>query len=72
MKALKGLKGHRTRLFNLTYGSPALMEFAGQVLNLPEMQGVLPAKWLPWYVLAGALANILLRQFTTTPPGKKS
>ena len=64
---MKSLKGHRTRLFNVAGMLPVILEMAG----VPGMENLLPAGVMPWYVVGMGIANIALRQITTTPPGKK-
>ena len=64
------LKGWRTVIFNGVASIPLFLEAAIHILSIPEVYGVLPPEWIPWYSLAIALANIALRKVTTTPLGK--
>jgi hypothetical protein len=68
------LKGYRTLIFNLLAALPVIVLELGHtllpVLSIPEMQAVIPPKWLPWYLLAVALGNLALRKVTTTPMGR--
>lgn len=68
---MKALKGNRTRIVNIIAAAPVALEVIGQVANLPEITGIIPPAYLPAYGLGLAVVNILLRQITTTPPGKK-
>lgn len=65
------LKGYRTFIVNILLGLVPLIEVFGQILNIPEMRGVVPAQYLPWYGVVVALVNLYLRSITTTPPGQK-
>lgn len=40
------------------------------IMALTEWRAILPENWLPYYALALAAANVLLRTQTTTPIGK--
>ena len=40
------------------------------ILSLTEWVAVLPKEYLPYYALAIALLNVLLRAITDTPMGK--
>lgn len=64
------LKGYRTYLFNIAAALIPLVEVLGLVLNVPEIRGIIPLEYLPWYSVAVALVNLYLRRITTTPPGK--
>lgn len=68
------LKGWRTVMFNVAAGIVAAVEVALPValpvLGMPEVHGVLPDGWLPWYVLVVALGNVWLRAVTDTPVGR--
>lgn len=68
------LKGYRTLIFNVLAALPIvfleLLPVMLPVLSLPELHGVLPDAWLPWWVLAVALSNMALRSITDTPLGK--
>lgn len=57
-------KGYKTVVFNLLAAAVPLME-------LTELQAVIPSNYLPFYVLAVALGNLYLRAVTTTPVGKQ-
>lgn len=69
------LKGYRTLILNTIAGALAALELALphvlEVLGMPELRGILPEGWLPYYALALALLNIWLRTITTTPVGRK-
>lgn len=41
------------------------------VSAMPEVSAIIPPGWLPYIMLAGALAGMILRKFTTSPMGKK-
>lgn len=64
------LKGLRTMIFNVLAAVPLVFEAVVHVLAMPEVAGVLPEGWLPWYALGIALANMALRRVTTTPLGR--
>lgn len=59
------MKGWRTIAFN------ALAAIV-PILELTELRAVIPADWLPWYMLGVVLANMALRYVTTTPVGRKA
>lgn len=69
------LKGYRTLILNAVAGAFAGVEVAlphlVEVLEMPELRGLMPEGWLPYYGLALALMNIWLRTITTTPVGRK-
>ena len=65
------LKGWRTIVANALLAILPLLEVAGQLFNMPEIQSVIPSNWLPWYMLGVALLNMILRKITTTPMGQK-
>lgn len=69
------LKGYRTLIVNTVAGALAALEVALppllEVLGMPELRGILPEGWLPYYALALALLNIWLRSITTTPVGRR-
>lgn len=69
------LKGYRTLIVNTVAGALAALELALppllEVLGMPELRGILPEGWLPYYALALALLNIWLRSITTTPVGRR-
>jgi len=58
------MKGYRTITFNV-------LASILPVLELTEFKAVIPADYLPQYMLAVALVNLYLRKITTTPIGKK-
>lgn len=57
------MKGWRTIAFNV-------LAAIVPVLELTELKAVIPAEWLPWYMLGVVLANMFLRYLTTTPVGR--
>lgn len=59
------MKGWRTIAFNV-------LAAIVPILELTELRAVIPAEWLPWYMLGVVLANMALRYVTTTPMGRKS
>lgn len=61
---LKWMKGWRTFAVNV-------LATVVPILELTEVQQVLPEGWLPWYVLGLALVNMYMRSITTSPPGKR-
>lgn len=69
------LKGWRTVILNAIAGLVALLDVllpaVMQVLSLPEITGVLPPGWLPYWALGVAMMNIYLRSITDTPVGQK-
>lgn len=69
------LKGYRTLILNSIAGALAAIEVALppllDVLGMPELRGLMPEGWLPYYALALALLNIWLRTITTTPVGRR-
>lgn len=69
------LKGWRTVIVNTIAGAVAAFEVAlphlVDVLGTPELRGILPDGWLPYYALALTLLNIWLRSITTTPIGRR-
>ena len=58
------LKGYKTIIFNVLAAAVPIME-------LTELNEVIPDNYLPFYVLAIALGNMYLRSVTTTPVGKQ-
>jgi len=60
------LKGWRTRLFSFAVFALGLFE----TLDPNTLAGVLPGAWRGWVFIVIAVAVYLLRQVTTTPPGK--
>jgi hypothetical protein len=61
---LRFTKGWKTVTFNI-------LATAVPLLELTELQGIVPEDYLPHYVLGVALANMVLRALTTTPMGIK-
>lgn len=57
------MKGWRTILFNA-------VSSIVPILSLTEWHGLIPAEWLPYWLLFVAVANLWLRVITTTPVGK--
>ena len=57
-------KGYKTIIFNV-------LATVLPILELTELTAVIPANYLPFYVLAIALGNMCLRSVTTTPLGKQ-
>lgn len=68
------LKGYRTLIFNALAAALAAVIAAlpviVEVLSMPELAGLIPREWAPYYALAIALGNMWLRSITTTPVGK--
>ena len=64
------MKGWRTFTINAALAIAPLAEIIGALGNMPELRGLVPAEWLPWYAFGVALVNLYLRSITTTPPGK--
>ena len=63
------MKGYRTIwLAGLVSILPAL-EVAATLLDLPQMRGVMPAEWWPFYALFIAALKALMRKLTTTKHG---
>jgi len=58
------LKGWKTILANV-------LAIILAVFSLPEFGGVIPAAYMPYYVLGLALINMLLRAVTNTAVGEK-
>jgi hypothetical protein len=61
------LKGWRTIAANLLFAAPIILDIAA----MPEARQLVPEEWLPYYGLAMALANVVLRSITTTPVGQR-
>ena len=61
-------KGWRTRLFSVAVFALGLL----QVLDPNMLFSVLPDAYKGWVFIVIAVATYLLRQITTTPPGKAS
>ena len=57
-------KGWKTVTFNVVSAVVPFMEFT-------EFKDLVPANYLPYYVLALALGNVYLRSITTSAIGKK-
>jgi hypothetical protein len=57
------MKGYRTILANVLFA-------VVPVLSLTEWMSVIPASYLPYWMLFVAVANVLLRAITTTPVGQ--
>lgn len=58
------MKGYKTLIWN---AGNALI-FA---MDMADTQYEIPAEWMPYWIGAYILGNIVLRFFTTTPVGKK-
>lgn len=71
---MKKIKGWRTIVFNVAALLPVLPDIAIQAAQLivavPEIRGILPDGWLPYYAVGVSLANIYLRSITSTPVGR--
>lgn len=68
---MKSLKGYRTVLFNSVGLLPDALNIIGQIVNIPEIQGIIPAQYHREYLLFLGVVNIFLRTKTTTPIGKR-
>lgn len=70
---MKKLTGYRTYLFNAGAAVLPLLDGAVQIIQMveasPEIKGLIPDGVMPWYMLAVAVANIVLRSRTGTPAG---
>ena len=66
----KKLKGYRTVLFNVIAALPALAEIVTQVAVDPTVHAIIPPQYLPHYLAAVTIGNIVLRAVTNTPLGK--
>ena len=64
------LRGWRTIIVNALAILFVAFEMLVPVLGLPEFLAVLPEGWVPYFVLGLALANVVLRLDTRTPPGR--
>lgn len=64
-------KGWRTLLFNVLAAIIPMLDVLVIIGAMPETAAIIPPEWYPYYALAIALANKLLRWLTTTPIGKK-
>lgn len=67
----KKLKGYRTVLFNIVAAAPVLAEVVTQIAVDPTVHAIIPPKYLPHYIAAVTIGNIILRAVTNTPLGKK-
>jgi hypothetical protein len=69
------MKGYRTLAVNgiagVLIGVEALLPHVLEVFGMPEVRGMLPEGWVPYYALGLALLNIWLRTITTTPVGRR-
>jgi hypothetical protein len=65
------LRGWRTIVVNTIALLLVALEMLVPVLQLPEFLAVLPPEWTPYVALILAVANILLRLDTHTPPGRR-
>jgi hypothetical protein len=59
------LKGWRTRIWNLANAIVPILE-------LVRDEGVIPEHLMPYWLLLYVVGNLILREVTTTPPGKSS
>lgn len=66
----KKLKGYRTILFNVLATAPVLVEIATQIAVDPTVHAIIPPKYMPHYIAAVTIGNIILRAVTNTPLGK--
>jgi hypothetical protein len=57
-------KGWKTVTFNV-------LAAIVPILELTELEGIVPEEYLPFYALAVAMGNVYLRSVTTTQVGKK-
>jgi len=57
-------KGWKTVTFNV-------LATVVPILELTELEGIVPEEYLPFYALAVAMGNVYLRSVTTTQVGKK-
>ena len=60
----RSFKGWRTLVFNI-------LSAAVPVVSLTEWWDVFPPSYLPYWMLAVAVANVVLRMMTTTPVGQR-
>lgn len=65
------MKGYRTIIVNAIAAVIPALEVVGMVANIPEIKGIIPNEWMPWYSAGVAVLNVYLRYITTTPVGKK-
>lgn len=69
---VKTLKGWKTVGFNTAaLVLPGILGLGGELLNVPEIQGLIPPHYVPLYMAGVGVANVLLRYVTTSPVGKK-
>ncbi len=59
------LKGWRTRIWNLANAVVPILE-------LVRDEGVIPEEWRLYWLLLYVAGNLVLREVTTTPPGRSS
>ena len=57
-------KGYRTVTFNLVTAIVPVMELANMTYAIPH-------NWMPYWIFAFILGNVILRYMTTTPIGSK-
>lgn len=71
---MKKFVGYRTYLFNALAAllpiADILVQLVQTVEASPQIRGMIPEGWMPWYLLAVAAANIVLRSRTSTAAGK--
>lgn len=58
------MKGWRTILFNTANAVVPAMQLADAAYALPQ-------EWMPYWIMAFILGNVILRMMTTTPVGTK-
>lgn len=61
------MKGNRTRLFSVAVFALGLVE----TIDPNMLAGLLPAEYRGFVLIGIAVAVFVLRQITTTPPGKQ-
>lgn len=61
------MKGFRTILFNVVAALPVAADLAVQVLTYPGLADVVPVQCYPYYALAVAVGNVVLRTRTNGP-----
>lgn len=66
----KKLKGYRTLIFNIGAAIPVVVDIAVQAAADPTISAIIPPEYLPYYLAAVTIGNIVLRVATTTPVGK--
>ena len=57
------MKGYRSHIVNLLTAIVA-------IIALPEVSGVLPQEYVVFIPMVQAIIAVIMRQITTTPPGK--